>query len=147
MTYKIEWKVFNLEEALRQGFKAEENFLWYMIFLEEKWLGMSKGHELVYIGMVCDQTVSDRLLNKHEALKSCLRDLEHGIVIALGSWMGKEKSISKENIKNIEAAMIANFKPRLNGVGVKKYKGPAIVIESESDKDWDELNWDMKFIL
>jgi hypothetical protein len=117
-----------------------------MIFLQkEEWLGISKKRELVYIGMTCEQTVSERLLNKHEALKSCLREMDGNVIIALGAWGGRKKTIDKKAIKDIEHLMISTFKPRLNGVGVKEYKGVQLSIISESEQDWDELNWEIKF--
>jgi hypothetical protein len=146
VTYKIKWEAYDLEKALKKGFMLEKNFLWYMIFLQkEEWLGISKKRELVYVGMTCEQTVSERLLNKHEALKSCLREMDGNVIIALGAWGGRKKTIDKKTIKDIEYLMISAFKPRLNGVGVKEYKGIQLSIISESEQDWDELNWEIKF--
>jgi hypothetical protein len=76
--------------------------------------------------------------------------MDRDIVIAFASWVGGgkkkgQKSITDGVIRNIESLMIAEFKPRLNGVGVKKYKGPklSVIAECPDDPDWGDLNWEI----
>ena len=124
--YEIEWEVSKFFEGLQKGFNKEEEALWYMIFLRGKGISTFKKPELVYIGSAYKQTVSERLLNKHDALQSAIREMDREIMIGLGYWIGggkkkNQKEISEGVVRSIESAMIAEFKPRLNGVGVKKY--------------------------
>lgn len=150
--YDIEWEVYQFFEGLQKGFNKEEEALWYMIFLKGKGLSTLKKPELVYIGSAYKQTVSERLLNKHDALQSAIREMDRKIMIGLGYWVGggkkkNQKEISEGAVRGIESAMIAEFKPRLNGVGVKKYKGSKIKIDSSypNDEGWDVLNWVIEF--
>lgn len=43
--------------------------------------------------------------------------------------------------------MIAEFKPRLNGVGIKEYMGQELKIDSccPDDEDWGDLNWELNY--
>ena len=76
--------------------------------------------------------------------------MDRTIEFAFGYWIGggrtkNQKTISEGIIKDIESVMIAEFKPRLNGVGVKGYTGKAIGINSycEENPNWDCLNWEL----
>jgi len=148
--YEIKWDYFDdFEEALRFGFDAK--YLWYQIFLRPSGLGFFKNPELVYIG-TSTQTISDRLLGKHEALKAIYREMDNDVSIAQGFWTGggrfrNQKTISSNVIKEIEAALIAEFKPRLNGVGVKGYQGKTIgIISFCSEHTYlDSLNHEISF--
>ncbi len=147
--YNLEWEIFNFEDGLRAGF--DQKYIWYMIFLKHKGIKKLTRPELVYIGMTLE-SVSDRLLNKHEAIKSVFREMDRSIEFAFGFWVGggkskNQKTITEAEMKDIEAAMIANFKPRLNGAGVKGYTGKAIGITSycEIDSAWSELNFEIDY--
>ena len=115
-----------------------------MIFLKKGW-GVFQYPELMYIGMT-KNIVSERLLSKHDALASALRDFkDRDIVLGLG-YLGSRKKLTPTMIKYIESAMIAKFKPRLNGSGVTKFaqKGSIkIISEYDDDSSWEILNWEI----
>jgi len=141
-TWRLRWETFNFEEGLKEGFKKK--YSWYMIF-HKKGFGFFSYPELMYIGMT-KNTVSERLLSKHDALMSALRDFQdRNIVLGFGYLINK-KSIPQSAVKYIESAMIAKFKPRLNAVGVTKFvpKGTIkIFSEYPSDNGWEVLNWEI----
>jgi hypothetical protein len=148
--YEIEWDVHKFFEGLQNGF--DEMALWYMIFLKGKGLSRFKKPEMIYIGSAYKQTVSERLLNRHEALQSAIREMDGEIMIGLGYWVGggirkNQKGITEGAVRSIESVIIAEFKPRLNGIGVKKYKGTKIKVVSSylDDENWEDLNWIIEY--
>ena len=71
--YTIDWLSYDFEDGLKAGFN--KSFLWYAIFVHPKRFGrLYKNAELIYIGKAIAQSVSDRLLGNHKALKSALTD-------------------------------------------------------------------------
>ncbi|OLS32417.1 MAG: hypothetical protein HeimAB125_09130 [Candidatus Heimdallarchaeota archaeon AB_125] len=139
-TWKIMWDRYSFEKGLNEGFKKK--YLWYMNFLKK---GFFSNPELMYIGM-SKNSVSERLLSRHAALMSAIRDFkERDIVLGLG-FLASKKTITPTKIGYIESAMIAKFKPRLNAVGVKKFvsRGTVKIFSSGTDDiDWDILNWEI----
>ena len=140
--WQVKWKTFGFVDGLKEGFKKK--YHWYMIFLK-KGLGLFQYPELMYIGMTTN-TVSERLLNKHDALQSALRDFQdRDIMLGLG-WFDGRKELTNSTIKYIESSMIAKFKPRLNGSGVTKFiqKGNIHIVSLyEDDNGWEILNWEI----
>lgn len=132
--YEIFWIYNDFENILREGFNEE--FCWYMILLRKKGLVFKDAvfgdPELVYIGKAVKQAVSDRLLRGHDQLIMYLRDFDRKIMMAVGK-PENPRTLSEEEIGNIESALIAKFKPRLNAHGLKEYKGPRIIIRSRSN--------------
>ena len=144
--YEIFWIYNDFENILREGFMKE--YCWYMIFLWKKGLLFKEAifgdPELVYIGKAVKQAVSDRLLRGHDQLIMCLRDFDQKIVMGVGK-SENPSTLSEEEIGNIESALIAKFKPRLNAHGLKEYKGPRIIIRSRSNllgECQDIFNWE-----
>lgn len=140
-TVNLEWEYFpDFQEALHAGF--DEDFGLYAIFLRRTGIKQFLKPELVYIGSTM-KTVSERLLQSHEGLISALRDLgeEHYIEFAFGAFT---KPIDEALLRDVESALIADFKPRLNGVGVKSYKGQPLTIESECE-DEKQLNFSLTY--
>ena len=117
-TWRIEWETYNFEDGLKEGFK--KRYKWYMILLKKEGFGFLTYPELMYIGST-KTNASERLLKNHEALKSAIRDFKNrSVVLGLG-YLTSRKTLTEANIRYIESAMIAKFKPRLNAVGVKKF--------------------------
>jgi len=139
-TWQLKWETFDFVEGLKEGFNKK--YHWYMILLK-KGLGFLQYPELMYIGMTTN-IVTERLLNKHDALMSALRDFkDRNIVLGLG-YLDTRKELTTSMIKYNESAMIAKFKPRLNGSGVTKFvqKGNVSIISVyEADNGWEVLNW------
>lgn len=145
----LQWTYLtDFQEALRIGFTSQINF--YALFLIPKGIrGLIKS-EIVYFGSVVKQTISDRLLNKHQSLKSLIRDLgeKNSIQFAFG-WFaegkGGTKQIDENLVRDIESMLIAHFKPRLNAVGIKEYKGQQIELISECE-DESKLEFELTTI-
>ncbi len=126
--YTIEWEVFEVIAGLQSGFNPKYNLYYIAIEKQNEW-------EVLYLGMTSKQTVSDRLLNKHEALKTVIHDYDEDIYIGLGCVKNRNKT--DEDLANIELALISHHKPRLNGVGVKRYKGEKITVKNTEHEDSD----------
>ena len=163
--YTIEWDYFDsLQEGLHNAF--DERYNLYMLFLKKEGRAAKKQEpELMYIGMTTT-TVGDRLLSKHDAFKTLLRDFDaQPISIALGRIKQEGISISdfrnvdSENIEDVEFSkdfikstaeyveyhLIAKFKPKLNGTGVKNApklaEGIIITSKCRDNPEWESLNW------
>ncbi|MGC9781326.1 MAG: hypothetical protein HZR80_18945 [Candidatus Heimdallarchaeota archaeon] len=141
-TWRLSWETYDFVEGLKEGFKKK--YHWYMIFMK-KGLGLFSYPELMYIGMT-KRTVSERLLSKHDALISSLRDFkDRNIILGLG-FLSSRKQLTPTTLKYIESAMIAKFKPRLNASGVTRFvpKGNIkIISEYPEDSGWEILNWEI----
>ena len=140
--YKIEWDIFDnfFLEGLDKGFNEDYN--WYMIN------SMDREEEILYIGMAYKQSVSDRLLSNHAAFKQIIKEVDEKIYLAFGRFIN-EKNITEEKIRDIEAAMIDNFKPKYNASGIRGYKGKPIKIISKQSsrrfKKYEEFDWEIEF--
>ena len=124
--FTVEWNICYFVAGLQEGFDPKYNLYYIAIELAKKdW-------EVLYIGMTTKQTVSDRLLGNHEALKTVIVDYDEDIYIGLGRVTKRAKT--DDDLTNVEQALISYHKPRLNGVGVKRYRGESIaVLNIEAD--------------
>jgi len=134
--YTVEWNICEFVPGLQDGFDSKYNL--YYIAIEHT----KKEWEVLYIGMTSKQTVSDRLLGNHEALKTVIHDYDEKIYIGLGRVTKKTKT--DDELASIEQALISYHKPRLNAAYVKRYKGEHIIVvniehnDSEYGLDLDE---------
>ena len=135
-TYTVEWTVLDFFDGLKEGFNGQYQLYYLAIKIKKnEW-------EVLYIGQVTKQTVSDRLLGGHDAFKTVIHDFDEEIFIGLGRV--SKRSLKDDELSNIELALISCHKPRLNGVGVKMYRGDTIRIintipdDAESGHDLDD---------
>jgi len=57
--------------------------------------------------------------------------------VSNSSLMVRKRNLSDKEQENIEKALISHHKPRLNGTGSGRYKGPKISITNEESDDTD----------
>lgn len=129
--------------TLKEGF--DEKYFWYKFWTTK---GILRQEEVnLYIGMTYGQTVTERLLNKHKILKLLIKE---GVKFNITLFMPLEHPrITKEEISNIEKALIAYYKPEYNSQN-RIYKGPAIKVKLYADpSDYfgpndpiTEITWD-----
>ncbi len=145
----------DFQEALVEGLK--DYYTLYAILKVPKTKGIKTAvkaifsdPELLYIGSSL-QTPTKRLLSNHKALLSALRDFgdDNYVQFAFGGFSDEKDTsidLDEQALRDVEAAIIQFFKPRLNATGVKDYVGSqALRIRSECE-DISQLNFEIEAV-
>ena len=152
----IEWfYVIDFQDALVAG--LEEYLTLYAFFVVPKTRNVKTAvkvvlskPELMYIGSSL-KTPTKRLLSNHQALLSAIRDFGNDCYIqfAFGGFSDDKDAspdLDEQALRDVEAAAIQYFKPRLNATGVKDYVGSQALHIVSKCEDAKELNFEIQTV-